>query len=465
MFLGEFVFLDLETTGATVDADRITEIGLISVKDGEYQEEWQTLINPQKKIPFNIQMITGINDQMVENAPTFSDIYESLFARLDGKILVAHNVRFDYAFLRKEFKSNGIKYSPSLLCTVKLSRLLYPEERKHGLDSIIKRLSLVCGTRHRAMTDAQAIWDFAQHVQKNFESSLISTSIEKLLKGSSLPKGIDKEMIDAIPSSPGVYILKGENGCILYVGKSKNLRVRINSHFSGDHSNRKDLKINQNITQIDWHESAGDLGALLLESQLVKTMSPLYNRKLRQQKDSFTIHWDPIDGPKNPQIMELSEFNEIPFGFIYGIFDSKKSALKTLRDLSKTYNFCLKKLGIEPGEGPCFSHQLGVCMGACIEKESALNHAMRLSLALNKFLIPSWPFNGEVLLIEQSERSGLVEKHRVKNWAYLEYQVTGEKWSSEYRLLPSKEFDYDTFQILRKLIEKPTNHITIIPQI
>ena len=104
-------------------------------------------------------------------------------------------------------------------------------------------------------------------------------------------------------------------------------------------------------------------------------------------------------------------------------------------------------------------------MGACIEKESALNHAMRLSLALNKFLIPTWPFNGEVLLIEHSERSGLVEKHRVKNWAYLEYQVTGKKSSSEYHLLPSKEFDYDTFQILRKLIEKPTNHITIIPQI
>ena len=142
MFLGEFVFLDLETTGASVDSNRITEIGLISVKNGEYQDEWQTLINPQKKIPSNIQMITGINDQMVENAPTFGDIYESLFARLDGKILVAHNVRFDYAFLRNEFKSNGIKYSPSLLCTVKLSRLLYPEERKHGLDSIIKRLSL-----------------------------------------------------------------------------------------------------------------------------------------------------------------------------------------------------------------------------------------------------------------------------------------------------------------------------------
>ncbi|MDA0237687.1 MAG: exonuclease domain-containing protein, partial [Proteobacteria bacterium] len=449
MFLGEFVFLDLETTGAMTDTDRITEIGLISVKNGEYQDEWQTLINPQKKIPFNIQMITGINDEMVKNAPTFSDIYESLFARLDGKILVAHNVRFDYAFLRNEFKSNGIKYSPSLLCTVKLSRLLYPEERKHGLDSIIKRLSLVCGTRHRAMTDTRAIWGFAQYVQKNFESCLISSSIEKLLKGSSLPKGIDKEMVDAIPSCPGIYIFKGENGCVLYVGKSKNLRMRINSHFSGDHSNKKDLKINQNITQIEWCESASELGALLLESQLVKTMSPLYNRKLRQKKESFTIHWDPIDGPKNPQIKELLEFTAIPFGSIYGIFESKKAALKTLRDLSKTYNLCLKTLAIEPGLGSCFSHQLGVCMGACVEKESKLNHAMRLSLALNKFLIPSWPFKGEVLLIEQSERGSLVEKHRVRNWAYLEYRVAGNNSSNKYRLLPSKKFDYDTFQILR----------------
>ena len=465
MFLGEFVFLDLETTGASVDSNRITEIGLISVKNGEYQDEWQTLINPQKKIPSNIQMITGINDQMVENAPTFGDIYESLFARLDGKILVAHNVRFDYAFLRNEFKSNGIKYSPSLLCTVKLSRLLYPEERKHGLDSIIKRLSLACGTRHRAMTDTRAIWDFAQHVQKNFESSLISDSIEKLLKGSSLPKGIDKEMIEAIPSSPGVYIFKGENNCCLYVGKSKNLRSRVTSHFSGDHSNKKDLKINQNITQIDWHESAGELGALLLESQLVKTMRPLYNRKLRQKTESFTIHWNPIDGPKNPQVSELSEFDEIPLGSIYGIFDSKKAVLKTLKDVSKTYNLCLKTLGIESGEGPCFSHQLGVCMGACIEEESTLNHAMRLSLALSKFLIPSWPFEDEVLLIEQSERSGLVEKHRIRNWTHLDYEVTGKKSNSEYLLSPQKVFDYDTFQILRKFIEKPTNQLTIIPKI
>ena len=204
MFSGEYVFLDLETTGATAGTDKITEIGLINVKDGQYQDEWQTLINPQKNIPNNIQLITGITNEMVKGAPKFSEVCNDLIKRLEGKTLVAHNVRFDYAFLKNEFKSVNIKYSPKLLCTVKLSRLLYPNERKHGLDSIIKRLQLSCGPRHRAMTDTRAIWDFAQHIQKYFEPSLIKTSIDKLLKEPSLPKGIDKELIDYIPSCPGI---------------------------------------------------------------------------------------------------------------------------------------------------------------------------------------------------------------------------------------------------------------------
>ncbi|MDC1312160.1 exonuclease domain-containing protein [Burkholderiales bacterium] len=464
MFLGDFVFLDLETTGATAGSDRITEIALISVKDGKYENEWQTLINPHRSIPNNIQLITGISNEMVQNEPTFEEISDTLFKRLEGKILVAHNVRFDYAFLRNEFKSCGMKYAPKRLCTVKLSRLLYPEERKHGLDSIIKRLRLTCGARHRAMTDTRAIWDFAQHVQKEFEPSLISSSIDKLIKEPSLPRGIDQELIDTIPSCPGVYIFKGENGCILYVGKSKNIRSRVTSHFSGDHSNKKDLRINQNINKIEWCESAGELGALLLESQLVKTLSPLYNRQLRHREESYTIHWNPIDQPKTPLVTALSNFENIPFGTIYGIFASQKQALKTLKDLAKSNNLCLKNLGLESGDGPCFSHQLGNCKGVCVDKEPSLNHAMRLSMALNKYLIPDWPFKGEVLLIEQSERTGLLEKHMVNNWTHTQYEIVGGKDTSDYRLSPPKKFDHDTFQILRKQISKSDSKITIIPQ-
>ncbi|MFL2666995.1 MAG: exonuclease domain-containing protein [Burkholderiales bacterium] len=464
MFSGDFVFLDLETTGATAGTDRITEIGLISVKDGKYENEWQTLINPLRSIPNNIQLITGISNEMVENKPTFEEISDGLIKRLEGKILVAHNVRFDYAFLRNEFKSCGIKYAPKRLCTVKLSRLLYPEERKHGLDSIIKRLKLTSGVRHRAMTDTQAIWDFAQYIQKKFEPSLISSSIKRLIKEPSLPNGIDQETIDSIPACPGIYIFKGENDCVLYVGKSKNIRSRVISHFSGDHSNKKDLKINQNINKIDWCESAGELGALMLESQLVKTLSPIFNRQLRQREDSFTIHWDPIDQPKTPLIKTLSSFEEIPFGTIYGIFATHKQASKTLKDLAKVHNLCLKKLGLESGEGPCFSHQLGNCKGVCVNREPNLNHAMRLSMALNRYLIPNWPFEGAVLLVEKSQLSGLIEKHTVNNWTHLDYKIEGQNEPSEYRLSPPTKFDHDTFQILRKLISKPTSDITIIPQ-
>lgn len=463
MFSGEYVFLDLETTGATAGTDKITEIGLITVKDGQYQDEWQTLINPQKNIPNNIQLITGITNEMVKGAPQFSEVCNDLIKRLEGKTLVAHNVRFDYAFLKNEFKSVNIKYSPKLLCTVKLSRLLYPNERKHGLDSIIKRLQLSCGPRHRAMTDTRAIWDFAQHIQKYFEPSLIKTSIDKLLKEPSLPKGIDKELIDSIPSCPGIYIFRDENNCTLYVGKSKNIKTRVKSHFSGDHSNKKDLKINQNLTSIEWCESAGELGALLLESQLVKTLSPMYNRQLRAQKNHYTIHWNPAEETPDPEIKELAEFDDIPFGSIYGIFATKKQATKTLKDLAKLHNLCMKKLNLESGTGSCFSHQIGKCLGACINKESQMNHAMRLSMAIHKLLIPEWPFRGEVLLIEQNKNNGILEKHTVKDWTYIKYEIEGKKSDDKYHLVPPSHFDHDIFFILRKLIAKPPVDMSIIP--
>jgi DNA polymerase-3 subunit epsilon len=314
------------------------------------------------------------------------------------------------------------------------------------------------------MTDTRAIWDFAQYIQKKFDPSLISSSINRLIKEPSLPNGIDQEIIDSIPSCPGIYIFKGDNDCVLYVGKSKNIRSRVISHFSGEHSNKKDLKINQNINKIEWCESAGELGALLLESQLVKTLSPIFNRQLRQREDSFTIQWNPTDHPKTPLITTLSSFEEIPFGSIYGIFATHRQASKTLKDIAKIHNLCLKKLGLENGEGPCFSHQLGACRGVCVNKESTLNHAMRLSMALNKYLIPNWPFKGEVLLIEQSRDSGLVEKHTINNWAHVNYEIIGQSEVADYHLSPSKTFDHDTFQILRKHISKPAPELTIVTQ-
>jgi DNA polymerase-3 subunit epsilon len=153
------VFIDLETTGAATTVDRITEIGLIEVENGEYVREWSTLVNPQMDIPPFIEALTGISNDMVAGAPPFADVAAELQARLGGKLLVAHNARFDYGFLRAEFGRLATEYASDLVCTVKLSRRLFPGHARHNLDSLMQRHDVICDARHRALGDARVLWD------------------------------------------------------------------------------------------------------------------------------------------------------------------------------------------------------------------------------------------------------------------------------------------------------------------
>ena len=156
------VFLDLETTGATASFDRITEIGLIEVERGSLVGEWSTLINPQARIPPFIEALTGISNDMVALAPTFAEVAPGLKARLEGKLLVAHNARFDYGFLKQEFRRLDMKFASDVVCTVKLSRKLFPGHARHNLDSLMERHGVACGARHRALGDARVLWELAQ---------------------------------------------------------------------------------------------------------------------------------------------------------------------------------------------------------------------------------------------------------------------------------------------------------------
>ena len=252
------VFLDLETTGATAHVDRITEIGLVEVDRGNYVGEWSSLVNPQRRIPPPIQALTGINDAMVADAPTFEQLAPSLYRRLADKVLVAHNARFDYGFLRNEFRRLGYDYAPKVLCTVKLSRRLFPHERRHNLDSLIERHNLSCETRHRALADARVLWDFTQHIHHELDSDAIRSVVEDLLRAPAMPAGLAPDAMRGLPDTPGVYIFYGENDTVLYVGKSVNLRTRVMSHFSGDHTTSKDMHISRDIRRLEWVETAGD---------------------------------------------------------------------------------------------------------------------------------------------------------------------------------------------------------------
>jgi len=152
--------VDVETTGAHPAWDRVTEIAVVEVADGEVLSEWSTLVNPGTSIPPAIQALTGITNRMVADAPAFEDLAPGLYERLEGRVFVAHNARFDYGFLRREFERAGLRFQARTLCTVKLSRRLYPGHARHNLDSLIDRHHLQCNARHRALGDAQAVWQF-----------------------------------------------------------------------------------------------------------------------------------------------------------------------------------------------------------------------------------------------------------------------------------------------------------------
>lgn len=172
------IFLDLETTGMTAAHERITEIGLVEVANGEVVGSWSQLVNPQKSIPPFIQSITGISDAMVRDAPGFEQLAPRLYELLAGKLLVAHNARFDYGFLQSEFGRLGLSYVSRVLCTVKLSRKLFPEHRRHNLDSLIERHGLSCSARHRALGDAEVLWQFLQKIHVEVDAARIDAALQ-----------------------------------------------------------------------------------------------------------------------------------------------------------------------------------------------------------------------------------------------------------------------------------------------
>ena len=262
--------IDLETTGTAATADRITEIGIVRVEQGRVIEEWSTLVNPQTFIPIEIQALTGITDAMVKNAPTFEDIHDEVLARLQGHLFVAHNARFDYGFIKNELRRLEMPFSEEVLCTVRLSRRLYPEAAHHNLDALVARHGLDAKDRHRALGDARLAWQFLQVVQHEKTEVEITAAIKALLKMPSLPPQLAADALANLPEGPGVYVFYGVNDLPIYVGKSINLKDRVRSHFSCDYRNASDLRLSQEIRRIDFEETAGELGALLRESQLVK---------------------------------------------------------------------------------------------------------------------------------------------------------------------------------------------------
>lgn len=456
------VFVDLETTGATATHDRITEIAIIEVDRGRLVSEWSTLVNPGMSIPPAIQALTGITNDMVALAPDFDEIHREVLQRLDGRLFIAHNARFDYGFLKNEFRRCGVSFNARVLCTVKLSRKLYPHHARHNLDTLLERHGLDCEARHRALGDAKVLRLLAQKWTDERGPQLVQSAVDLLVKSQSVPAGLPDLAFDRIPEAPGVYFFYGDNGVVLYVGKSINMRARVMSHFSGDHRVNKDMQIAQQIKHIDWRETAGELGALLLESRLVKQLAPVHNRQLRRNTQLCAWQWRDADTDSAPRLATAGDIDPAQFGELYGLFRSRATAIKALRDIAAAHGLCNILLGLEKRAGPCFAHQIKRCRGACVGLESRAQHALRLKDALGSLRTLPWPFKGRIGVREVTADGEKTELHVLDRWCHLGTVRDESELCDLAENRAAPVFDVDTYKILKRFLAKLPRNAAIV---
>ena len=431
---GRIACVDLETTGGQAARDRVIEAGIVLIEDGEVVEEYATLVNPGVRIPYAIQEFTGITEAMVADAPPFAVVAGAIESRLEGRLFVAHNARFDYGFLRSEFRRLDRRFRAPVLCTVRLSRALTPAERGHNLDAVMSRHGIACDARHRALGDAKVLADFLRIARERWPAQELAGIVTRLTSSARLPPQLDPSLADELPESPGVYLFYGDGGELLYVGKATNLATRVPAHFAETRV-KLDRQLAERVRRVEWTETAGAFGALLLEARLIRTRRPLLNRRLAGSSEYWAIRLRE-DGAMPLASIEALDSIDDP-GASYGMFRRRVDAERALAGLLREHELCSRWLGLEQSEGSCVGYALGRCRGVCVGREPAALHAVRARLALAGLKRRDWPFAGPIGIRERDWR-GVEETHYFDRWCYAD-----------------EPFDPDIYRILTGFLARP----------
>jgi DNA polymerase-3 subunit epsilon len=375
-----YAVVDIETTGGSARLERITEIA-VYIHDGKrIVDEYSTLVNPERNIPYFITALTGISNEMVEDAPKFFEVAKKIVEITEGKVFVAHNARFDYSFIRQEFSMLGYNFKRPLLDTVSLSRKLLPGHKSYSLGNLCKDLDIEIRGRHRASGDALATVRLMELLlEKDRERN--DGGIVKNRKASKLHPALNLQKIADLPEEPGIYYFHDESGEIIYVGKSRNLYQRINTHLSNNTSSRE-MEMRSLIADISWERTGSELVALLLESAEIKTRKPLYNRA--QRRTGF--RWGIYSYTDEKGYIRFEYRNVKDDAVPLALFSSKENVRAKLEQVISEYNLCQKLCGMYETTGQCFHRQVSLCHGACCGEEEPGPYNERALMALDEFV-------------------------------------------------------------------------------
>lgn len=437
-----YAILDIETTGGNPKTNKITEIAIFNHDGNSVTKEFQSLVNPEQSIPDFIVRLTGINDEMVRDAPKFYEIAKVIVEMTEGKTIVAHNAAFDFGFLKREFQSLGYSLSNETLCTVKLSRKHIPGRPSYSLGNICKDLGIVINDRHRAAGDALATVKLFEHLNA-IDSNL--TQDPEILSGVNEEQSA---MIKALPNECGIYRFHGKDDEVIYVGKSNKVRTRVRDHFR-TRGQRKKMEMIAQTTRLSYELTGSEMVALLYESELIKQLQPRYNRAQR----AVRLDWGLYEYENQAGYRALKVGKLLTDLAPIVTFKSRADAQTELERVTEDHHLCQKVNGLYSSEHACFQRMVGNCQGACVGEESPEDYNARVNKAINAYDLQHENF----VLIDEGRKAKELSYAIVENGVYLGYGYCKDNGIFDIRQLKlklvKKSDNKDTRKILRKVIK------------
>ncbi|SFG07601.1 DNA polymerase-3 subunit epsilon [Salegentibacter agarivorans] len=371
-----YAVVDIETTGGKYNEEGITEIAIYKFDGLKVVDQFISLVNPEKPIQPFVVNLTGINNDMLRNAPKFYEVARRIVEITEDCVLVAHNAKFDYRILRTEFKRLGFDFERRSLCTVELSKKLIPGQASYSLGKLVRALGIPLSDRHRASGDAQAtVKLFKMLLAKDIEKNILKDAVKLEPK-----RQIDTRLVyilEDLPGITGVYYFHNEEGEIIYIGKSRNIKKRVTQHFTNEQ--RKAREMQKEVSSVSFEATGNELAALLKENQEIKHNKPKFNKVLEKNIFSHALyHSTDEDGYINLKIGRAGKKNSIT------TFSSLKRARNVLEMWITKYELCPRLCNLEKGNGNCFNYTIEKCNGACIKEESAEAYNEKVRALINQ---------------------------------------------------------------------------------
>jgi len=447
-----YAIIDVETTGGVARHERITEIAIV-LHDGQaVVDSFSTLINPERSIPWNITMVTGITDEMVAQAPRFYEVAKQIVQMTEGAVFVAHNVSFDYSFVREEFARLGFTFSRKQLCTVRLARKVFPGLPSYSLSNLKKHFGIEAERSHRALDDTLATVQIFEKILAQQSGGTIKSLVNHGIREAKLPSGITLERLHTVPEACGVYYLHDERGEVIYVGKSLNIRKRLFEHFAD--LTPKGEKLRAGVADLSWEITGSELVALLLESAEIKRLLPRVNRALRIRSYSGCIFtYTDQNGYRCLAVGKRTARNTKKLELVAD-YPKVDSARAHLQSIVRQHELCFRLSNLDASERACFHYSIKKCRGACVGEESPETYNERVEQALEQL---NRRLSGSFFILEKGRSDGEIAIVGVQEGRYLGfgYLDATEQYTAEDLLecLATPFDDPDAGKIIRGFLE------------